>query len=251
MSYYFGVWEGPAPLSNAHARSEFERRLAARGQARPVDAIQRLVDTLLEVHPDIDLPEGEESPWADAPLLHCVDGATAYLPVRPERVDSVARLIEQAADGADLVIFDPQQGTLLPSATEVDRSTGFELPPPTELALHLRALLGEGLQAPRPQVAVLEQIATGFYVQWLARDGSLTVEAQGDRVLPGSLRLTPESRLLMSELGFAETEPNWRARFGAGQDQVAAAAEAMARVLVEVRVLHTGEPMMLQTFPAN
>ncbi|MEL6983234.1 MAG: hypothetical protein AAFO29_12485, partial [Actinomycetota bacterium] len=72
MSYYIGVWEGPAPLSNVHAGSEFQRRMAERNQVEPTAGMRHFVESLLAVHPDIDRPDGEEAPWADAPLIQCI-----------------------------------------------------------------------------------------------------------------------------------------------------------------------------------
>jgi hypothetical protein len=249
VSYYIGVWEGPAPLSNAHAGSEFQRLLADRGQAPASPTIRRFVDALLEAHADIDRPEGEDSPWSDGPLIHCVDGAVAYLPVRPERVDDVTTLIEERAAGLDLVAFDPQRGELLPSATSVTRTAEFELPPPEEVPIHLRALLGEAMAAETPLAGVLEQATTDFYVQWLVRNGSLTIEAQGDELLPEQLRLSPAGRAQMSDLGFTEAEPNWQIRWPDGHEHLDEAAVLLARVIGEVRRIPVGEVMRLETFP--
>ena len=249
MSYYIGVWEGPAPLSNAHAASEFQRRMGERSQAAATPAIRGFVDGLLTVHPDIDLPEGEDGPWADAPLLHCIDGSTAYLPVRPERVDEIRRLIEQRIDGQELVAFDPQARSLVPSAVAVARSSEFDLPPASELPVHLRAVLGEALAAGRALAGVLEQVSTEFYVQWLVRDRRLTVEAQGEELLPTGLRLSPLALDRMAALGFARAEPNWRVAWDDGAQHLDEAAAVLGRVLTEVRGLPVGEPMRLQTFP--
>ncbi len=249
MSYYIGVWEGPAPLSNAHATSEFQRRMAERSQAEATPGLRHFVETLLAVHPDIDLPEGEDGPWADAPLLHCIDGSTAYLPIRPGRVDEVADLIKRHIDGQELVAFDPQAKALVPSATAVARTSEFELPSADELPLHLRAVLREAVRAGRPLAGVLEQVSTEFYIQWLVRDGRLTIEAQGDGVLRPELRLSGPARSQMHELGFTESEPNWRIRWPDGESHIDEGAILLGRVLSEVRALPVGEPMRLQTFP--
>ncbi len=249
MSYYIGVWEGPAPLSNAHAGSEFQRRMAERSQAAATPAIRRFVESLLAVHPDVDRPEGRQGPWADAPLVHCIDGSTAYLPVRSDRVDEVARLVEEHIAGQELVAFDPQAGTLVPSATAVARSSEFELPTSDELPVHLRAVLAEAVAAGRPLAGVLEQASTEFYVQWLVREGRLTIEVQGEQVLPPELRLGGPARAQMAGLGFEEADPNWRIRWSDGQDYVDQAALVLSRVLTGVRAFPIGEVMRLQTFP--
>lgn len=249
MSYYLGVWEGPAPLSNAHAGSDFQRRMAERSQAPPTPAILRFVETLLALHPDVDRPEGEDSPWADAPLLHCIDGSTAYLPVRSDRVEEVTALLERQAAGQEFVVFDPQVGQLVPSATAVARSADFELPPPEELPVHIRAVLAEAMGAGRPLAGVLEQVSTEFYVQWLARNGRLTIESQGEHVLAPELRLGGPAREQMRGLGFEEGDPNWRIRWEDGEQYLDQAALVLTRVLTGVRAFPMGEPMRLQTFP--
>lgn len=249
MSYYIGVWEGPAPLSNVHAGSEFQRRMSERSQAEPTPGIRQLIESLLEIHPDIDRPEGAEGPWSDAPLIQCADGSTAYLPVRPERVDEVTALVQERVAGRELVAFDPQAAALVPSATEVARTSEFEMPPPAELPIHLGAVLGEAMAAGRPFAGVLEQTATRYYVQWLVRDGRLTIEAQGDGHLPDSLRLSGPARAQMADLGFHESDPNWQVRWPDGQEHVEEAATLLGRVLSEVRGIPVGEIMRLQTFP--
>lgn len=249
MSYYIGVWEGPAPLSNAHAGSEFQRRMAERSQAEPTAGVRRFVETLLETHPDIDRPDGRDAPWSDGPLLACIDGSTVYLPIRPDRVDDVCNLVLERTAGQDLVAFDPQTGTLVPSATTVARTTEFEMPPHDELLLHLGAVLGEAVAADRPLAGVLEQASTQYYVQWLVRDGRLTVEAQGDERLPEPLRLSGPARAQMADLGFTEAEPNWQIRWSDGAGRVEEAATLLGRVLVEVRAVPVGDVMRLQTFP--
>lgn len=249
MSYYIGVWEGPAPLSNVHAGSEFQRRMAERSQAEPTPGIRQFVEGLLDIHPDIDRPEGADGPWADAPLIQCIDGSTAYLPVRQEWLDEVAALVQERVAGREFVAFDPQAGALVPSATAVARTSEFELPPPAELPIHLGAVLGEAMAAGRSLAGVLEQGSTQYYVQWLVRDGRLTIEAQGDGRLPESLRLSGPARAQMLDLGFQESDPNWQLRWADGQDHVEEAATLLGRVLTEVRGIPVGEIMRLQTFP--
>jgi hypothetical protein len=249
MTYYLGVWEGPAPLSNAHAGSEFGRLSAARGQVEASPVIRQFIDALLEVYPDIDRPGAEEGPWADAPLIHCVDGGTVYLPVRPERADEVAQLVAGRAAALDLVVYDPQRAELVPSATSVARSSEFELPSSEELPIHLRAVIAEALHAGRPLAGVLEQASTDVYVQWLVRDGSLTIEAQGDHLLPEAERLSPAGWAQMVDLGFTESDPNWRIRWPDGEAHLDEAAVLLGQVVTQVRRLPVGEIMRLETFP--
>ena len=245
MSYYLGVWEGPAPLSNTHAGSEFERRMATRSQDPPSPLIRQFIAALLEAHPDIDRPDGEGGPWSDGPLLNYVDGSAVFVPVRPERVDEVSPLVERRAQQLQLIAFDPQRGQLLPSAVMVARTTQFEMPSRDELPVHLRAVMVEAMSAGRPMAGIVEQLDTEFYVQWLTRDGDLTIEAQGDQ----ALRLTPDGRAQMSDLGFAEADPNWNLQWVQGPEHLDEAAILLARVLTDVRRLPVGAAMSLQTFP--
>lgn len=249
MSYYIGVWEGPAPLSNAHAGSEFQRRMAERRQAEATPGILRFVEGLLAIHPDVDRPEGRDGPWADAPLVHSIDGSTAYLPIRRDRVEAVAELVVAQIAGQELVAFDPQVGALVPSATEVARSSEFELPASDELPVHLRAVLAEAVAAGRPLAGVLEPASSEFYVQWLVRDGRLTIEAQGEEVLSPVMRLSGPAREQMAGLGFEAADPNWRIRWDDGEQYVDQAALVLSRVLTGVRSFPIGEVMRLQTFP--
>lgn len=249
MTAYIGVWEGPAPISNAHAGSEFQRLLAERGQAPPTVKMEEFIDALLRIHPDVDRPEGEDGPWADAPLVHCADGGVVYLPVRPGRIDEVRPLVEELATSLELVAYDSTRNELIPSATSVARSGEFELPAPAELPVHLRAVMNEALTAGRPLAGVLEQVSTDFYVQWLVKAGTLTIEAQGDRLLPESLKLPPAGQAQMADLGFIEGDPNWRIRWADGDGHLDEAAVMLGRVLTEVRGLPVGEMMRLETFP--
>ncbi|MEL6983910.1 MAG: hypothetical protein AAFO29_15900 [Actinomycetota bacterium] len=53
----------------------------------------------------------------------------------------------------------------------------------------------------------------------------------------------------MLDLGFHESDPNWRLRWADGSAHIDEAATLLARVLVEVRGIPVGEIMRLQTFP--
>ncbi len=249
MSYDFAVWEGPAPLSNAHATSECQRQLSARSQAPPTVAVRQFVDRLLVVHPDLDQPGGEDSPWSDGPLLNHADGQLIYFGVQIDAAHECAKLVEETAAALELVAFDPQLGQLLPSATTVARSADFELPTASDLPLHLTAVIGEALGAGVAMAGILEQVETGFYVQWMARDGGLTIEAQGEELLAVEHRLGEEAREEMMRLGFVEGDPNWTIHWDDGGRDLQEAGQILSDVLTVVRALPLGTPMALQTFP--
>ena len=246
MSYYFAVWEGPAPLSNAHATSECDRLLSLRANHAPTPGIGALVEVLHAAY-----PEGDPgaAPWADGQPARHVDGPLAYLPVRPEAVDHVRPLLQDTAAARELVAFDPQLGELIPSATTVARSADFELPVSEELPLHLTAVIGEALGAGSNIAGILEQVATGYYVQWMAQNGSLTIEAQGEDLLAPQHRLAPEGQNQMKSIGFVEGDPNWRLHWEDGFQHLDQAGQILGHVLMAIRRLPVGTAMALQTFP--
>ncbi len=249
MSYYFAVWEGPEPLSNAHATSECDRLLTMRANNPPTPGVASLVDALRAAHPDPDPAAADASPWADgSPETH-VDGPLAYLPVKPERAEQIRPLLLDAAKAQELVAFDPQLGELIPSATTIARSADFELPAADDLPLHLTAVIGEALGAGVGLAGILEQVETSYYVQWMAQNGSLTIEAQGDHLLPPQHRLPAEGRDQMMSIGFIESDPNWRLHWDDGYQNLDQAGQILGHVLTAVRRLPVGTAMALQTFP--
>ncbi|MGH1493175.1 MAG: TY-Chap domain-containing protein [Acidimicrobiales bacterium] len=249
MSYEVAVWEGPPPLSDAHAASECERLVGVRNHVEPSPSIASFVDVLLAVHPDLDRPGGKESPWSDGPLLAHADGSLIYFGIKPEQVDGALSLIEAAAKDLSLVAFDPQMSQLLPSATSVPRSADFELPSADDLPLHLAAVMGEALKSGRTMAGILEQLGTGFYVQWMTAKGGLVVEVQGDGGLPPEQRFGNEGRDQMLSLGFAAAEPNWRLEWADGHANLDQGSQILSHVLTAIRRLPIGTPMALQTFP--
>lgn len=248
MTYQFGVWEGAPPLSNAHAASEYQRRTAHQGSNPPSPAIRAFLDALAAGHPEQDL-NGGPGPWETASLDGCADGTSAFLPVRPDRVDEMTKVIESQAAQTGLVVFDPQRMAMVPSAVEVERASDFELPSAQELPLHLKALMVEAIEAEADMVGILEQLSTAFYVQWLASEDSLIVEAQGEDLLAPELRLSGEGQAQMQALGFQPADPNWVIQGTKDGGDVERMVEALTAVLGMVRALPIGEPMRLRTFP--
>lgn len=249
MSYELAVWDGPPPLSNAHAASECTRLLGLRAATPPTSGIRAFVDCLTAVHPDSSSPEDTTGPWGGKPLLEQAHGPFIYFGVRPEQVDELVELVEVTAVDLSLVAYDPQLSQLLPSATAVARTADFELPAADDLPLHLGAVMGEALSAGRPLAGVLEQVETGFYVQWMATGGRLIIEAQGEERLPPELQLSQDGRHQMQNLGFVSADPNWRLEWSDGKANLDQASRILSHVLTAVRGIPVGTAMALQTFP--
>ena len=73
MSYDLAVWVGARPQSDSDASAVYERLMdrmeAGDAEAEPSPAIRAYVAALLERWPDITEDAGEDSPWADGPLI--------------------------------------------------------------------------------------------------------------------------------------------------------------------------------------
>ena len=251
MSYYFALWQGPVPLSNAHATSECDRLLAERSNHPPTPGIACLVEALRYSYPEGPSASagGQDPAWSNSPIASYVDGPVAYIPVRPELASQARPVLQRTAESCELIAFDPQLGELIPSATTVPRFSDFAFPAAEVVPVHLVALIGEALGAGVGLAGILEQVSTGYYVQWMAKDGSLTVEAQGDHLLAPALRLDSEGRREMISVGFVESEPNWRLHWDDGFGHLDQAGQILGHVLTTVRRLPVGEAMSLHTFP--
>jgi hypothetical protein len=116
MSYDLAVWEGERPLTDLAAGETFEelyaRYLEGPPNPKPTPAIARYVAALLERWPDIDGPGGEDSPWADAPMLNNSAGPIIYFAMSFSRCAEASEFAAQLAAKHGLVCFDPQDGTL-------------------------------------------------------------------------------------------------------------------------------------------
>jgi len=252
LSYNFAVWDGPAPLSNAHALSEFERRIetAVPGEP-PSPAIRQLIDALLEVYPDVGTRGGEGSPWIDGPLIANASGQMLYVGVAEDFVEFPEQLITELAGELALVAFDPQQTALMPSALRSHRTTAFELPSAHELSVHFSALISEALSSRIRFIGIAQEIETASYVQWLADEtGGLTIEVQGEALAPPNRRLSAGRKEEMRQLGFEESDPNWSMYFDNGDKAFQTASQLLAHSICEIRQVSIGTMMQIETFPA-
>jgi hypothetical protein len=115
MTYDLAVWEGEAPPSDQAALAIFERLMAAleAGHADPPsERIKAYVAALLDRWPDITDDRGEDSPWADGPLIGDAFGAAIYFPMVWSRCEEASAFAATVAVAHGLVCFDPQSSTL-------------------------------------------------------------------------------------------------------------------------------------------
>lgn len=244
VSYNVAVWEGAAPLSNAHGFSDYERLLAARVAGEATPGIKALIEKLEAA----DLGGSDGTMWA-VPLRDYASGPFLYFGAAEGHEAEAMALVERTAAELSLVAFDPQAATLLPSATKTARATQFQLPPVSEFPLHLEAVIDEAINAGSAMVGIVEHLESSYYVQWMTRDGTLLIEAQGDAGLPQEQKLDADARVSLAGLGFIEGDPNWSVSWVDGPANIDQAARFLARVLAEVRAVPAGALMELQTFP--
>ena len=77
MSYDLAVWEGERPVSDEAALAayvEMMKRTEGVDSEPPSDRIRAYVNALLARWPDITTPDGDDSPWADGPLINNASG---------------------------------------------------------------------------------------------------------------------------------------------------------------------------------
>ena len=250
MSYDFVIWEGPQPLSNAHASSDYQRLRAENpSTADPTRRMRTVIQALLRIYPDRDAPGGENSPWVDTPLINSARGSVIYLRCDEVKSARVRDLLVSINADMSLVVFDPQKGDLVPPAGSVERTTKFQLPPPGGLNAHLSAVLSEDLAGRRPGITILDHPDSNFYLQWLVENGGLTLEAQSESRIPMEHRLTADQREQMFSLGFQSGDPNWRQYWPDARANLDDIVKVVTRVFYEVRGAEPGQPMIAQRFP--
>jgi hypothetical protein len=118
VSYDLAVWEGDRPGSDAAAGEEFgqlyDRYIGSGDLLPPTPRIVAYVRALLDRYPDIDDDAGEDSPWADGPLMGDESGSLLYFPLVYSKCDEASMWAAQLARDHGLVCYDPQIGNLRP-----------------------------------------------------------------------------------------------------------------------------------------
>lgn len=120
MSYDLAVWEGSVPSSDGAALDEYKRMMdqwqgdGTPPYAEPSAAIRAYVEALLARWPDITTDEGEDSPWADGPLIGNATGPLFYFAMTWSGAEAGTEFAASVANARGLVCFDPQTETLRP-----------------------------------------------------------------------------------------------------------------------------------------
>jgi hypothetical protein len=121
MSYDLAVWEGQFPSNNAAAAADHARlmtRMEGGPKDPPSDRIRAYVDALLERWPDITDDRGENSPWADGPMIGNAFGNAIYFSMVWGQAEEASAFAASVAAQHRLVCFDPQWNSLRPAADE-------------------------------------------------------------------------------------------------------------------------------------
>lgn len=118
MSYDLAVWVGLRPQSDAEASAVYERLMdrmdAGEPDAEPSPEIRAYVAALLERWPDITEDEGEDSPWADGPLIGNAFEEAIYFSMVWSRAEEASDFASRLAAEHGLVCYDPQAESLRP-----------------------------------------------------------------------------------------------------------------------------------------
>lgn len=134
MSYDLAVWEGTRPESDEAAGLLYEQLMdrmeAGHADAEPSPRIRAYVDALLARWPDITEDAGEDSPWADGPLIANAFGDAIYFAIVWSRADEAGAFAAELAGRHGLVCYDPQSERLLPpTADDRPRRSWFRRSP--------------------------------------------------------------------------------------------------------------------------
>ena len=115
MSYDLAVWEGDRPVTDADALTVYQQVMDRMEAAEPpTGRIRAYVSALLDRWPDITEDEGEDSPWADGPMMDNAFGSAIYFSMMWSRAEEASAWAAQLAGEHGLICFDPQTETLRP-----------------------------------------------------------------------------------------------------------------------------------------
>jgi hypothetical protein len=98
-----------------------ERLESGDSAAPPSERIAAYVNALLDRWPDITDDQGEDSPWADGPMIGNAFGDAIYFSIVWSRADEASAFAAQLAEQHGLICYDPQSEALLPRSAESQR----------------------------------------------------------------------------------------------------------------------------------
>jgi hypothetical protein len=111
MSYSIMVFEGDVPRSDEEAVAVYQSmidRYQDGGAVEPTPAIRAYVEAMLARWPDISEDDGEDSPWADSPLINNASGPMFHFALGFSSLDASIPFIVEEAERRGLVCVDPQ-----------------------------------------------------------------------------------------------------------------------------------------------
>lgn len=119
MTYDLVVWEGALPEDDESATVLFAQlmdRLQTNALAaeEPTAGIRAYVDALLARWPDITEDAGEDSPWADGPLIGNAIGGAIHFSMVWSGAEEASEFAARLARDHGLVCYDPQREALRP-----------------------------------------------------------------------------------------------------------------------------------------
>ena len=121
MTFDLAVWVGARPESDEAASTVYEELMnhleAGEATEEPHAAIRAYVDALLERWPDITDDAGDDSPWADGPLIGNAFGDAIYFSMVWSKADEASAFAARTAAEHGLVCYDPQAEAMRPAET--------------------------------------------------------------------------------------------------------------------------------------
>lgn len=110
MSWVLVAWDGPVPTSAVDASRIFEQLESSTAEnARPTEGIRGYVEELLQRWPDILSADGEDSPWADGPLIHNAYGPLFVFGLGLTTLEESIPYCTDVARRRGIVLFDQEQ----------------------------------------------------------------------------------------------------------------------------------------------